>query len=81
MDYALPSVDVESPTRWNPNVAAYWSAIQKNEHAARVLGELQRGLEQRLEAMRDGSFQTRMAAAAPLAAEDTAYKSRSAQPA
>jgi hypothetical protein len=72
-------MDVESPTRWNPNVAAYWAAIQKNEHAAKVLGELQRGLEERLEAMRNGSFQARMAAAAGLVAEDTAYKSRSAQ--
>jgi glutathione S-transferase len=81
MDYSLPTLDVESPTRWNPNIAAYWSAIQKNEHAAKVLGELQRGLDQRLEAMRDGSFQARMAAAAPLLAEDTAYKNRSAQPA
>ena len=81
MDYSLPSVDIESPTRWNPNVAAYWSAIQGNEHAAKVLVEMQRGLEQRLEAMQNGSFATRMAGAAPLAAEDAAYKSRSAQPA
>ncbi len=81
MDYSLPSFDVESPTVWNPNVAAYWSAIQKNPHAAKVLAEMQRGLEQRLEAMRDGSFATRMASAAVLVAEDTAYKTRSAQPA
>jgi glutathione S-transferase len=79
MDYSLPAMDVESPTLWNRSVAAYWSAIQKNEHASRVLGEMQRGLDERLEAMRNGSFQARMAAAAVLVAEDAAYKSRSAQ--
>jgi glutathione S-transferase len=79
MDYSLPSVDIESPTRWNPNVAAYWSAIQRNEHAAKVLAEMQRGLDERLAAMADGSFATRMARAAPLMAEDTAYKSRTPQ--
>jgi glutathione S-transferase len=81
MDYSLPAMDVESPTGWCANVAAYWSAIKENEHAAKVLAEMQHGLEQRLEAMRDGSFATRMAGAAPLAAEDAAYKSRAAQPA
>jgi glutathione S-transferase len=81
MDYSLPAVDVESSTRWNPNVAAYWSAIQENEYAAKVLDEMQRGLDQRLEAMRNGSFQTRMAAASALVAEDAAYKARPVQPA
>jgi glutathione S-transferase len=81
MDYSLPAMGVESATAWNPNIAAYWAAIQKNEHAARTLAEMQRGLEQRLEAMRDGSFEKRMAAAAALVAEDAAYKSRSIQPA
>jgi glutathione S-transferase len=81
MDYSLPTLGVESPTQWNPNIAAYWSAIKTNAHAAKVLFEMQRGLDQRLEAMRDGSFATRMAGAAPLMAEDTAYKTRSAQPA
>jgi glutathione S-transferase len=43
----LPGVDVEDPVPAQPKVAAYWSAIQQNEHAARVLVELRRGLEER----------------------------------
>ncbi len=39
--------DVADPIPSQPKVAAYWAAIQKNEHAARVLVELHRGLEER----------------------------------
>lgn len=81
MNYSLPSFGVESPIAWNANVAAYWSAIQRNDHAARILVEMQRGLNERLAQMRDGSFAKRMAGAAALVAEDTAYKTRSAAPA
>ena len=45
-------------------VAAYWAAIQKNEHAARVLVELRRGVEERREMIRSGAFDRLKAAAA-----------------
>lgn len=78
MNYSLPAFGTESPVSWNPHVAAYWSAIQTNEHAARTLVELQRGLDARLAQMADGSFAKRMAAASALVDEDTAYKTRRA---
>lgn len=81
MNYALPSLGIDNPVTWNPNVAAYWSAIKANEHAARILAEMQRGLDERLAQVRDGSFAKRMAGAAALFAEDAAYKTRSAAPA
>jgi glutathione S-transferase len=48
----LPTADVADPIPDQPKVAAYWAAIQKNEHAARVLVELHRGLEERRELIR-----------------------------
>lgn len=60
----LPVVGVDTPVPKSANVAAYWSAIQKNEHAARVLVELHRGLEERREMIRNGTFERFMAAAA-----------------
>ncbi|CAN5900499.1 glutathione S-transferase family protein [soil metagenome] len=45
----LPTVDVEDPIPASPKVAAYWAAIQKNEHAAATLVELYRGLAERRE--------------------------------
>jgi hypothetical protein len=52
-------------------VAAYWTAIQQQEHAARTLAELHRGLEERRELIRSGAFDKMMAAsrAAMAAAE------------
>jgi glutathione S-transferase len=70
IDGVLSNVGVRNPIPTNPNVAAYWAAIQKNEHAARVLVELHRGLEERKEMIRNGSFARLMAAA--VAAEQTA---------
>jgi glutathione S-transferase len=52
----LPAVGVETPIPAMANVAAYWTAIQKNEHAARVLLELHRGLEERREMIRSGAL-------------------------
>ena len=43
----LPTVDVENPIPGCAKVATYWAAIQTNEHAARTLVELYRGLEER----------------------------------
>jgi len=48
-----PVVGVDTPIPALANVAAYWGAIQKNKHAARVLAELHRGLEERREKIRE----------------------------
>ena len=61
VENVLPTVGVDDPIPANANVAAYWSAIQTNEHAAKTLAELQRGLEERREMIRNGSFQKLMA--------------------
>lgn len=60
----LPAVGVDSPIPAIANVAAYWAAIQKNEHAARVLIELHRGLEERREMIRNGTMDRLRAAEA-----------------
>ena len=64
VENVLPSVGVEPPLVKAPKVAAYWAAIQTNEHAARTLAELHRGLEERRELIRSGAFEKMMAAAA-----------------
>jgi hypothetical protein len=64
VENVLPSVGLDDPIPKNANVAAYWAAIQKNEHAAKILAELHRGLEERRELIRSGAFQKMMAAAA-----------------
>ena len=56
VENTLPATDVENPIPSCPKVAAYWAAIKKNEIAARVLTELHRGLEERREAIRNGTF-------------------------
>ncbi|MGZ3375355.1 MAG: glutathione S-transferase family protein [Phenylobacterium sp.] len=73
VENVLPSTGVENPIPAAANVAAYWAAIQTNEHAAKVLGELHRGLEERRELIRNGTFEKMMAkAAAAMAAADNA---------
>ena len=47
IENVMPTFDVEDPIPASPKVAAYWAAIQNNEHAARTLVELHRGLAQR----------------------------------
>ena len=64
VENVLPSTGMENPIPKNQNVAAYWAAIQTNEHAAKVLAELHRGLEERRELIRSGVFEKMMAAAA-----------------
>jgi glutathione S-transferase len=49
VENVLPTVEVENPIPASPKVAAYWAAIQKNEHAAATLVELYRGLAERRE--------------------------------
>lgn len=64
IENVLPSTGVEDPIPSHPKVAAYWAAIQRNEHAAKVLVELHRGLEERREMIRNGTFERMMKAAA-----------------
>jgi glutathione S-transferase len=56
VENVLPAIGIETPIP-AANVAAYWTAIQKNEHAARVLFELHRGLEERREMIRSGAVE------------------------
>ena len=57
VENVLPVVGVDAPIPALANVAAYWVAIQKNEHTARVLVELHRGLEERREMIRSGAIE------------------------
>ncbi len=50
----MKAAGVDAPIPGFANVAAYWAAIQKNEHAARTLVELQRGVDERREMVHDG---------------------------
>lgn len=63
VENTLPATGRENPIPDHANVAAYWAAIQTNEHAARTLAELHRGLEERRELIRSGAFAKMMAAA------------------
>ena len=56
VENVMPVVGVDDPIPALANVAAYWAAIKKNEHAAKVLIELQRGLEERREMIRNGTM-------------------------
>jgi glutathione S-transferase len=47
IENVLPSADVDDPIPGQAKVLSYWAGIQQNEHAARVLVELHRGLEER----------------------------------
>jgi glutathione S-transferase len=78
VENVLPSVGVDNPIPKNANVAAYWAAIQKNEHAAKTLAELHRGLEERREMIRNGTFERMMAAAAAAQAAADAQAASSA---
>jgi hypothetical protein len=60
----MPAAGVDTPIPAIANVAAYWAAIQKNEHAAKVLSELHRGLEERRAMIRSGEIERFRAAAA-----------------
>jgi glutathione S-transferase len=57
VETVMPVVGIESPISVLSGVAAYWSAVQQNEHAARVLIELHRGLEERREKIRSGEIE------------------------
>jgi glutathione S-transferase len=73
VETVLPAVGVDWQIPAVANVAAYWAAIQESEHAARVLIELRRGLEERRERIRSGAMEKFIAARA--AAEKEADRS------
>jgi glutathione S-transferase len=64
VEAVFPIVGVEAPIPAFARIAAYWAAIQRNEYAARVLGELRRGNEERSESIRSGEIERFRAAAA-----------------
>ena len=55
----VPRFDVENPIVGTVKVAAYWEKIQTNPHAAKVIEEMNRGLQQRM----DGTEKKRIEAA------------------
>jgi glutathione S-transferase len=73
VENVMPAVGVDTPIPAMANVAAYWAAIQKNEHTARVLFEFHRGLEERREKIRSGELDRF------IAARDAAQKAADAQ--
>jgi glutathione S-transferase len=71
VENVLPSVGLDNPISGNSKVGAYWSAIRREDAAAKVLAELHRGLEERRELIRSGAFEKMMAkAAADMAAAE-----------
>ena len=64
VENVLPATGIESPIPAAANVSAYWAAIKTNEHAARTLAELHRGLDERRELIRTGAFDKMMAKSA-----------------
>lgn len=48
-EHTVPRLDVDNPILATEKVAAYWEKIQSNEHAARVLDEMMKGLQARLD--------------------------------
>jgi len=48
-EHTVPRLDVDNPILATEKVAAYWEKIQKNEYAAKVLDEMARGLQARLD--------------------------------
>ena len=45
----VPRLDAENPILATTKVAAYWAKIQTNEFAAKILDEMRKGLEARLD--------------------------------
>jgi glutathione S-transferase len=57
LETVLPGAGLADPIAANANVAAYWAAIPRQEHAARILVELHGGLEERRELIRSGAIE------------------------
>ena len=64
VENVMPAAGVDTPIPAFANVAAYWAAIQQNKHAATVLIELHRGVEERREMIRSGEIERFRAEAA-----------------
>ena len=64
-EHTVPRLDVDNPILATTKVAAYWDRIRENEHAARVLAEMDRGMKARL----DGTERARIDAARSRASE------------
>jgi glutathione S-transferase len=45
----LPRLGVDNPIIGTTKVAAYWDRIQKNEFAAKIIAEMAKGLQERLD--------------------------------
>ena len=63
VENVLPAAGKANPIPAYQKVAAYWEQIQGNDHAARILGELHRGLQERRKMIADGSFAKMISAA------------------
>ena len=63
-DRTVPRLGVANPIVGHPKTEAYWARIQENEHAARIIVEMDRGLKARL----DGTEQQRVKEAMEAAA-------------
>jgi len=61
----VPRLDVDNPLIGLDKVGAYWTKIQTNEHATKILAEMNRGMKARL----DGT-EAKMIAAARAAAKE-----------
>jgi glutathione S-transferase len=66
-DRTVPRLGVANPIVGHPKTEAYWARIQENEHAARIITEMDRGLKARL----DGTEQQRVQEAMKAAAAST----------
>ena len=51
VENVLPHSDIDNPLATSPKIGAYWAAIQSEPAATRVLSEMRRGLQARLEAV------------------------------
>ncbi len=76
VQYMLLNRGLPDPIAANPNVAAYQAAIQKQEPAARILAEFDRGRAERSEQIRSGELER--IRALNQAARDAAERSPSA---
>jgi glutathione S-transferase len=65
-DRTLPRLGISNPVLGLVKTEGYWGRIQKNQHAARVIAEMDRGLKARL----DGSEQRMVAEAMKKAAAE-----------
>src|SRR5580698_8722019 len=56
VENVMPVVGIDTPIPSIAGVADYWDAICRNEHAAKVIIELRRGLSERREKIRTGAM-------------------------